>query len=129
LNGPLATEVNLSAAINSWMMATFNLRLNADGSVRTEVTIANDSAYNPWISTQNYDAVLTNHGQVLFANLGVSQFPDTTWHAVGWSGAYSAAPADQIVLDPAYLASTGAIQNYDMSRSEEHTSELQSLRH
>ncbi|HEY0523029.1 MAG TPA: calcium-binding protein, partial [Stellaceae bacterium] len=97
------------------LTATFDVRLNADGSIRTDVEMANDLAYNASIHTVTYDAKFSDGGQTLFQDNNIAQIRDTTWHEQVWSGAKAAAPADHVVYDMNYLEATGAIQGYDLS--------------
>jgi Ca2+-binding RTX toxin-like protein len=115
MSGPLATEIRVSTSAGNGLTATFDVRLNADGSIRTDVQVANDLAYNANIRTVTYDARFSDRGQVLFEHDAIAHIRNATWHEQAWSGAKAAAPIDHVVFDMSYLEATGAIHNYDLS--------------
>ena len=112
IDGPLATEVRVTAPINAQMNATFDIRQNADGTFTTGVTVSNNSAYQV-AQTFTYDAKITDHGNVVLSQNNISQYSYSNWHQDISSG--GAAADANIVHDIAYVEKTGAIPSYDTS--------------
>jgi Ca2+-binding RTX toxin-like protein len=111
MQGPLATQVSISVAINPQMQATFQIKQNADGTFQTDVIVGNTAPFQP-ATTFNYDVQIVDHGAVAFSQTNVSQYQYSTWQKEITSGAISNA---HVVYDLAYLEKTGAIPGYDPS--------------
>ena len=111
MQGSLATEVRINVPINAQMQATFDVRLNADGTFKTDVIVGNDAAFQ-LPQTFNYDVSIIDHGTVAFSQSNVSQYQYSTWHQEIASGPVSSA---HVVFDLAYLEKSGAVPGYDPS--------------
>jgi hypothetical protein len=114
LNGPLASEVRVEAPISADgnLHATFDIRVHADGSVRTDVALAYDWAYSMGMDNITYDVEIRDKGQTVVRYDGLDHHHHATWHKVVWSGAE---PDINVVRDVPYLAKSGAIPGYDSS--------------
>ncbi|MBF0324497.1 MAG: hypothetical protein HQL42_05435 [Alphaproteobacteria bacterium] len=117
LSGPQAGEVQVDAAINGSLHVVMNIRGNADGTFLTDVQVRNDRIFSADAKTYDYDVAISSHGQVQFAEAGLSHVAMQEWHKEVWSDARAAisAPASHVVYDVAYLEQTGAVMGYDTS--------------
>lgn len=114
LSGSLASEEQITLAVNSAMNAQFNIRENADGSFVTTVQILNEAVFSTSSHSYSYDIAITSHGQALASQTGVVEAPMQDWSQTLWSNATGAAavPADHLVYNVAYLEKAGAVSAY-----------------
>jgi len=112
LDGPLANEVRVTAPINQYLTATFDIRAQADGSVHTDVTVGSNTTYTTGNHTFVYDVQITEGGAVAFGASGVHQYPHSDWHQEVRSNGQ---PDAHVVFDINHLIETGAIPAYDTS--------------
>jgi Ca2+-binding RTX toxin-like protein len=112
LDGSLANEVRVSAPINQYLTATFDIRAYADGSVHTDVQVANTALYTPGNQSYTYDVAITEGGQTVFSDAGITHYKNADWHEEIWS---NGKPDAHVVFDVDHLIASGAIQAYDTS--------------
>lgn len=111
LAGPLATEFNGSLPINEFLEAYFDIRLYQDGTIKSDVIIANDWAEKTGVVTFNYDVTLTQNGQVVYTKAAQKHNRFSNWKKTLYSAARSKL---QVVREPIHFRKTKAILNYDM---------------
>ena len=111
LSGPLATEYRISKRIVPNLLATFDIRALGDGSVMTDVSVANDFALM-FPQTSIYSATVTQAGMPSWKTPLLVHRRFQEWHKVFWS---NDARRPSLVLDVDYLERAGAIPNYDLS--------------
>jgi hypothetical protein len=112
LDGSLANEVRVSAPINQYLTATFDIRAYADGSVHTDVQVANTALYTPGNQSFTYDVTITEGGQTVFSDAGITHYKNANWHEEIWS---NGKPDAHVVFDVDHLIASGAIPAYDTS--------------
>ena len=112
MDGPLANEVRVSAPINQYLTATFDIRALADGSVHTDVQVANTALYTAGNQSYTYDVAIKKGGQIVFSDAGLTHYTNADWHEEIWS---NGKPDAHVVFDVNHLIETGAIQAYDTS--------------
>jgi hypothetical protein len=112
LSGPLASEFRVSKAIDKFLVAHFDIRLHADGTVRTDVTVTNDSTYTPGIGTIAYAAEIRQDGKAVWRDDSIAHHRQANWHKAVWKGGESDL---HVVRDMDHMARAGAIENYDTS--------------
>ncbi|TNE38070.1 MAG: calcium-binding protein [Alphaproteobacteria bacterium] len=112
LSGPLASEFTVQIEVAPHLDIEFNIRVFADGDIRTDVIFENDGAYEEGLRDITYDATITQGGEVMFQVTGLDHYRASRWHTEVWSG------NDQDLFaqfDVNYLMQTGAIPTYDTS--------------
>ena len=114
LQGPQVTELRFSTPVTSSMRLVFNVSLYADGTTCTDVQFANDLAMTATGSTLNYDVTISQNGQAVLSQTGITQYQYQTWDQVVWS---NGAPGVNVQHDVAALEATGLVWNYDTSLS------------
>ena len=112
MKGSLATEMRVTAPINASLKATFDIRLQADGSVRTDVQVGNDSTFAAGNQSFTYDAKIVQGGQVTWSQANIRHYHNANWHEAVWSGTPSKL---DVIYDTPYMAKTGAVPSYDFS--------------
>ncbi len=112
INGPLSNEFTVSARVGDQLEVRFDIRANADGSVRTDVSVHNDYAYNGTPETITYDIAFSENGQTVFAQSGLDHYARANWHKQFYSGGEKPL---HIVRDVAYMEESGAIPGLDTS--------------
>ncbi|WP_425450522.1 calcium-binding protein, partial [Virgifigura deserti] len=114
LEGPLASEVRVAAPISDDgnLHATFDIRVQADGSVRTDVALAYDWAYSMGMDNLTYDVEIRDKGQTVVRYDDLEHHHHGTWHQEVWS---DGAPGVNVVRDVPYLVQTAAVPGYDTS--------------
>ncbi|MEX0758007.1 MAG: hypothetical protein WD100_00380, partial [Tistlia sp.] len=120
LSGPEATEVRFSAAINDSLEARFDVRVNADGSVRSSVTVANEWGYKEGVTAQTYDARILVNGSEAFEVDDLNHYEWSTWREVVTTEAdgsvnLGAVEPVRVLRDMAYMIETGALPRVDTS--------------
>jgi Ca2+-binding RTX toxin-like protein len=109
LSGPLASEFRVEHKINANLTATFDIRVLADGTVRTDVILGNEQLYNVVHQTFNYDVRIVQNGATVFSDT-VEHVPLTTWREQIWKGGE---PDVHVVQDSAYLVESRAVPAFD----------------
>ncbi len=112
INGPLSNEFTVSARIGDQLELRFDIRANADGSVRTDVSVHNDYAYNGTPKTITYDIAFSEGGQTVFSQTGLDHYARANWHKQFYSGGEKPL---HIVRDVDYMEESGAIPGLDTS--------------
>ena len=95
--------------MNSSLRADFDIRLDADGRIHTDVILASDHTYQT-SSTVNYDVSIRQNGQVVFSDTGIDQYRNSNWHRTVISNGDD---DPHVVFDVNYLVKTGAVPAYD----------------
>ncbi len=113
MSGPNASEFTVSAPLNSHLNAEFHIRVFADGDVRTDVVISQQSTYTGGAQTYTYDVNIKDGGQSVYSSTGINHHPNSMWHTQVWDG--NGAPAAFVAYDIAYMAASGALASYDTS--------------
>lgn len=112
LSGPLASEFTVEVDVAPHLGIEFNIRVFADGDIRTDVVFENDGAYEEGLRDITYDATITQGGEVMFQVTGLDHYRASRWHTEVWSGNEEDLFAQ---IDVNYLMQTGAIPTYDTS--------------
>ncbi|MBY0430053.1 MAG: hypothetical protein K2Q10_02560, partial [Rhodospirillales bacterium] len=114
MKGPLATEMRVSAHLNDQLTATFDIRVHANGEIRTDVSVHYDWAYDTPMRNVTYDLAVTQGGQAVLSETNLSHNHHANWHTQVWSNGQ---PGVNVVHDPAYLEKSGAVPAYDLAQS------------
>lgn len=109
LSGPFASEFRVEHKINANLTATFDIRVLADGTVRTDVIMGNENLYNVVHQTFNYDVQIVQNGTTVFTDT-VAHIPLTTWREQVWKGGE---PDVHVVQDTTYLVESRAVASFD----------------
>lgn len=112
LSGDLATEVRIEAPVNDMINAIFDIRILANGDVRTDVILANEWAFQDGLGTVVYDIAISQNGGVVEAHDGLEHYKFSRWHTQITDG--DEVPV-HVVFDVDYMIESGAIQAYDTS--------------
>lgn len=112
LKGPLATEARVTVQLNSQITAAFDIRMDNDGNIRTDVQMHYDWAYKTPMKNVVYDVQITQAGKVAYSKSNLTHFHHADWHKQIWSAA--GAPDAHIVRDIGYLEKSGAVPLLDM---------------
>jgi hypothetical protein len=112
LQGPQVTEISFSTPVTSSMRLVFNVSRYADGTTCTDVQFANDLAMTATGGTLNYDVNISQNGQSVLSQTGITQYQYQTWDQMVWS---NGAPQVNVQQNVAALEATGLVQNYDTS--------------
>lgn len=109
MSGSLASEFRVEHKINANLTATFDIRVLADGTVRTDVIMGNENLYNVVHQTFNYDVTIVQNGQRVFSDT-IAHVPLTTWREQVWKGGE---PDVHVAQDVAYLVEANAVAAFD----------------
>jgi hypothetical protein len=110
--GPQVTQVRFSTPVTSSMQLVFNVSLYADGTTCTDVQFDNDLAMTASGGTLTYDAAISQNGQTVLNQTGITQYQYQNWDQVVWS---NGAPGVNVQQNVAALEATGLMFNYDTS--------------
>lgn len=111
LSGPLASEFRVPIDIAGRLNGYLDVRIFADGSIRTDIQVANDWTFSkPAFETHTYDLRIVQDGAIRYEKSGVEHYKHAMWHKEIWDGAPQGV---QILRDMDYFAATGAVQRYD----------------
>jgi hypothetical protein len=83
------------------------------GSKHVRVSVTLENCWDTWAGTIRYDAAIRVGGREVFSQKGVDHRPLSRWRKVFWWPGGPEEPPLDVAHDFAYLASTGAIPNYD----------------
>lgn len=122
LEGPLATELSLSTPFlagdgkpHPRLAARFDVRVQADGRVRTDAAVENVWTYGVEPRNEQYDVTIVSGGSVMFRRTSLVHFHHARWHRVFW---WDGAPTDRPALEakhvPAALVASRAVPPYDL---------------
>ncbi len=120
LSGPLCTEWLVASAFKSnsgsthpHLHARFAIRAYQGlKSVRVDISVENDWAYEPSPMGYTYDAKITVGGKEVYAKNSLAHTHHSRWRKVYWWGED---PGLEFEIDRDYLLSTGAFPMYDKS--------------
>ncbi len=119
LSGPMVSEWLVPAACvgpggpHPHLAVRFAIRAYAGlQSVRTDITVENDWAYEPNPRGFTYDVSIQSGGQTLYSKSALAHSHHARWRKIFWWGGQ---PTLDALLDVNYLRSTGAVPNYDPS--------------
>ncbi|HEX9626891.1 MAG TPA: Ig-like domain-containing protein [Acidiferrobacterales bacterium] len=123
LSGPMVSEWLVAAPVKAGsnahphLNARFAIRAykNSGGaidSVRADVTLENNWAYEPSPRNFGYDATVSIAGSTVYTKTGLTHYRQSRWRKVYWWGKN---PNLHVRHDRAFLASAGVIPNYDPS--------------
>lgn len=110
--GPQAGEFRVTAPVDDHLNVTFDIRAYADGTVRTDVILASETAYAPGNRDHTYDVTVNDGDRVAFQREGLEHGHNTRWHTEVWHGP---APQLNVQHDVNYLVRSGAVPSFDTS--------------
>lgn len=112
IDGPFATEFSFSEKLpgHDHLELRFDVRVYANGEIRTDVAVASESTYVGGIETYQYAATITEGGEIVFQDMDIAHHRNANWHTQVWS---NGEPAAFVTFDVGYMAETGAIPHYD----------------
>lgn len=112
LSGPMTSEFSVKTKVTDHLEMRFDIRMDADGNIRTDFAVGNESMYTPGIDTFTYDITLTQNGSVVFAEPAIPHHRNSNWHVQTWT---DGEPQAHIKFDLDYMADSGAVPHYDTS--------------
>ncbi len=110
MSGSQASEFRVTAPINESLKATFDIRVYADGEIKTDVIVANEATFTSNAKGYTYDVAIREGGQTVHSETGVEQWRGSTWHKEVWKNDQ---PDVHVGHDMTYLAKAGAIMPVD----------------
>jgi hypothetical protein len=119
--GALATEgrVDLDAGSAApGLHVVADITANSDGSEQATLSFNNDYALTSGLANVTYSATINQNGSAAKTVSGITQYPFSWWRwdvATDAAHAHADTPILMVKYDPAYLAKSGAILNYDLS--------------
>lgn len=115
LHGPLVSEVQIVATINSALRLKLNIRGNTDQSFLTDVQMLNDGIFSTESKNYTYDIEISSHGHSAFRQNNLQHLPLQAWHRLIYSDTQGIMPSPThfVVYDVRYLIATGFIPAYD----------------
>ncbi len=118
LKGPQVTEAEIETDVpGTPLRLSFDIALYADGSTHTDVEfnddIATDTSLGNQVTSLKYDVSITQNGNSVLQQQGITQWQYQTWEQQIWS---NGAPQANVQQDIAALERTGAILNYDLTQ-------------
>ena len=122
LEGPLATEVRSrmpfmaeDGEAHPRLSAIFDVRVQADGVIATDLAVENAWAYGVTPSNEHYDVAVSSGSSVIFAQPGVTHFHHARWHKTFyWNNGPVDGPSLEVRQDPAFLIASMAVPSYDL---------------
>jgi hypothetical protein len=118
MNGELASEFRVHAAITEALFVTFDIRAYGNGDIRTDVTISND-----WIRSAGgklhqpdavtYDVAIKQNGRTVFSHDNLNHHQNANWRTQISSDGRG--PGVRVIFDVGYLAKAGAVPAIDTS--------------
>ncbi|MFC7335281.1 hypothetical protein [Rhodocista pekingensis] len=114
IDGSLATEVRVSTKIDGSLNARFDIRADADGTVRTAVTVMNDGSYSSdALRNVTYDLRITEGGRTLYSQNSLNHYHNAGWTEEFWTDGTQSRLST--IFDSRYLMATGALPTEDLS--------------
>ncbi len=110
LNGPLASEIRVERRLTPQLTAIFDIRVQADGAVRTSVSMHNDSMFETNNLDIGYSYAIRMSGQTMVERQ-VKHRRYANWREIIWAGAQPSAV--HVGYDYPYMIATGAVPAYD----------------
>ena len=127
LDGPLVKEFRIEKTAAPHLRLRADIRVYADGDIRTSVAFVNDKTFSPGSRDLLYDVIIGDPAAPAFTAEQVAHHRSSLWRQVIWSGK---APALNVVHDLAALEKSGAVLPLDASigiRSQVVEANLQAL--
>lgn len=124
MSGSVASEFRVEHEIVKGLSAVFDIRVQADGNLHTDVIVRNDSAFTPGVTTFTYDVAIREGGQTVYAKDALFHYQNSTWHQEVWA---HEAPNTNVARDVDYLIKTGATPAWDTSQGVTEQSILSDL--
>ncbi len=110
LQGPFASEIRIERRLTQQLTAIFDIRAQVDGSVRTAVSMHNDSMYDTNNLDIDYGYMIRMSGKTLVERK-VRHYRYANWREVVWAGAPPSSA--HVAYDYPYMIATGAVPAYD----------------
>ncbi|MEO0879974.1 MAG: right-handed parallel beta-helix repeat-containing protein, partial [Pseudomonadota bacterium] len=112
LDGPLAREGRLSAALGAHLRVDADIRVYADDTLTVSLAFANDKTFSPGDRSLTYTAIVGDLDAPAFTAENIAHHRSSTWRQ---RLSTRAAPSPHVAFDPAGLARSGAIAPLDGS--------------
>jgi hypothetical protein len=112
MSGPQASEFRVTTAIDDHLKATFDIRVYANGEIKTDTIVTNEQAFTADPKTYTYDVAIKQNGATAYTEAGVQQWQGSTWHKEIYK---NDTPDVHVTHDTTYLAKAGALVGYDTS--------------
>ena len=77
MSGSQASEFRVTTAIDDHLKATFDIRVYANGEIKTDVIVTNETTYTANPKTYTYDVAIKQGGATVYTEAGVQQ-----WHGL-----------------------------------------------
>jgi Ca2+-binding RTX toxin-like protein len=113
MSGSLASEFRVQTTLTTGLKAIFDIRVMADGNIRTDVILANDSTFTPNVNAFTYDVAVKQGGTVVYSEANMFHHANSTWHVEAW---LRGEPAINVQRDVGYLIATGAVPALDTAQ-------------
>jgi hypothetical protein len=110
LNGPLASEIRVKRRLTPQLTAIFDIRAQADGGVRTSVSMHNDSMFETNNLDIGYSYTIRMSGQTMIERK-VTHRRYANWREIVWAGAQPSTV--HVGYDYPYMIASGAVPAYD----------------
>ena len=110
LIGPFASEIRIERRLTQQLTAIFDIRAQADGAVRTSVSMHNDSMYETNDLDIAYGYTIRMSGQAMVERK-VTHRRYANWRETVWAGAQPSSA--HVAYDYPYMIATGAVPAYD----------------
>ncbi len=110
LNGPLASEMRMKRKLTPQLTAIFDIRVLADGAVRTSVSMHNDDMFETAGKDIPYGYSVKMSGRTMLERkLEHRRF--TNWREIVWAGGEPS--KGHVVYDYPYMIAAGAVPAFD----------------
>ena len=113
LKGPLATEFNVSQALNEFIHVYFDVRIYQDGKIKTDVILTNDWGYKVGVKTFTYDVTIKQAGTTVYSKANQRHHRFANWKQTYYYN--GEAPKVHVAREPNQWRKTRAILNYDQT--------------
>lgn len=110
LEGPLATELRFEVPVDEYLNLIFDVRVLANGEIKTDVIFANEWAFTDSYGNIVYDATITT-GQETIRYTGIEHYKFSRWHEEVWNDGSASTLLTK--HDVTYLQASGAVQQVD----------------
>lgn len=110
LSGPLVSEVRVTRRVSSSLMAVFDIRMLANGAVRTAVSVHNDDMFATRDRDIPYSYAIRMSGSTMVERQ-IKHRRYANWREIIWGGGQPSSA--HVVYDGPYLIAAGALPPYD----------------
>jgi hypothetical protein len=114
--GPIVSECRINKDLEGSLHLHLDIGYWADGSVRADIQVLNDYAFEPIGTRYLYNYTITQNGSTAIKLSNVMHELYTTRHDVIWS---NGAPNQVIHGDNLYLTAAGALPPYDFNYDQD----------